>query len=104
MEGYSIWKLLVPRPCSFRNGGRSLWANLDQVSPPLSNNGLYDANRFSPGPETLDPFHLISTNPTDIVAMQKAEKNPHLVMLSDWDHLTAAEYQKVQVDSGINIL
>ncbi|KAJ5191558.1 Multicopper oxidase type 2 [Penicillium cinerascens] len=65
--------------------------------------GLYGPIWINPGPETLDPFHLISTNPTDIAAMQKAEKNPHLVMLSDWDHLTAAEYQKVQEDSGINI-
>jgi hypothetical protein len=36
--------------------------------------------------------------------MQKAEKNPHLIMLSDWDHLTAAEYQQVQEDSGLEIL
>lgn len=35
--------------------------------------------------------------------MQKAEKKPHLVMLSDWDHLTAAEYQKVQEDTRVNI-
>lgn len=35
--------------------------------------------------------------------MQKAEKKPHLVTLSDWDHLTSAEYQKVQEDTRVNI-
>ena len=58
----------------------------------------------SPGPEVQQPFHLISSDPADIAGMQKAEKNPHLVMLSDWDHLTAAQYQKVQEDSRVNIL
>lgn len=77
---------------------------MDQVSLTLLNNKLDDFDDSSPGPETLDPFHLISTNPTDIAAMKKAEKNPQLVMLSDWDHLTAAEYQKAQRDSGLNIL
>ncbi|KAJ5104648.1 conidial pigment biosynthesis oxidase Arb2/brown2 [Penicillium alfredii] len=36
--------------------------------------------------------------------MQKAEQNPQLVMLSNWDHLTSAEYQKVQEESRVNIL
>lgn len=36
--------------------------------------------------------------------MKQAEKNPQLIMLSDWDHLTATEYQKAQEDTGINIL
>lgn len=36
--------------------------------------------------------------------MQKAEKNPRLVIVSDWDHLTADEYQKAQEDSRLNIV
>jgi hypothetical protein len=62
------------------------------------------ANLYSPAPDVLDPFHLISNNHDDIQAMRKAEKDPQLVMLSDWDHLTAAEYQQVQQDTRVNIL
>lgn len=58
----------------------------------------------SPAPEIPTPFHLISDDPADIAAMKKAEKNPQLVMLSDWDHLTAQEYQRVQVESRLNVL
>ncbi|KAJ5099639.1 Multicopper oxidase type 2 [Penicillium argentinense] len=65
--------------------------------------GLYGAIWISPAPQTPDPFHFISNNPTDIAAMKKAEQDPQLIMLSDWDHLTAAEYQKVQEDTGVNI-
>lgn len=61
-------------------------------------------NSHSPAPETPTPFHFISDDPADIAAMKKAEKNPQLVMLSDWDHLTAREYQKVQEASRVNIL
>lgn len=61
-------------------------------------------DHFSPSPETPDPFHFISSNPGDINAMKSAEKNPQLVMLSDWDHLTAAEYQKVQEDTRLNFM
>lgn len=35
--------------------------------------------------------------------MQNAEKNPQLVMLSDWDHLTSNEYHKVMEDSRLGL-
>ncbi|KAJ5665238.1 Multicopper oxidase type 2, partial [Penicillium maclennaniae] len=65
--------------------------------------GLYGAIWINPAPETLDPLLQISTDPTDIATMKKAEKNLHLFILSDWDHLTAAEYQQAQRDSGLNL-
>ena len=36
--------------------------------------------------------------------MKQAEQNPQLIMLSDWDHLSAAEYQKAQEDTRLDIL
>ncbi|KAJ5573783.1 Multicopper oxidase type 2 [Penicillium hispanicum] len=66
--------------------------------------GLYGAIWINPTPETPQPFSLISDATADIEAMQKAEKNPHLVILSDWDHLTADEYQKAQEDSHLNVI
>ncbi|EPS34528.1 hypothetical protein PDE_09492 [Penicillium oxalicum 114-2] len=65
--------------------------------------GLYGPIWINPSPDTPDPFHLISDNAEDIEAMRKAEKNPHLIILSDWDKLTASEYQQAQVDSRLNI-
>ncbi|KAJ5524546.1 Multicopper oxidase type 2 [Penicillium frequentans] len=66
-------------------------------------NGLYGPISINPAPETPQPFHLISSNPADIEAMQRAEKDPQLIMLSDWDHLTFDQYQKLQVDSHMEV-
>jgi hypothetical protein len=62
-----------------------------------------NANTYSPGPDVPQPFHLISDNAQDIEAMRNAEKNPHLVILSDWDHLTSSEYQKAMEDSRLGL-
>ncbi|CAI7652147.1 unnamed protein product [Penicillium glandicola] len=65
--------------------------------------GLYGPIWINPGPDVPQPFHLISNNTQDIEAMQKAEKNPQLVILSDWDHLTSSEYQKAMEDSRLSV-
>ncbi|KAJ5759775.1 Multicopper oxidase type 2 [Penicillium odoratum] len=65
--------------------------------------GLYGPIWINPAPETPNPFHLISSDPADIEAMHRAEKNPQLIMLSDWDHLTFEQYQKVQEDSHMAV-
>ncbi|KAJ6155450.1 Multicopper oxidase type 2 [Penicillium chermesinum] len=65
--------------------------------------GLYGPIWINPAPETPLPFSLISNDAADIAAMEQAEKNPQLVMLSDWDHLTSEQYQKAQEDSRLNI-
>ncbi|KAJ5913138.1 Multicopper oxidase type 2 [Penicillium tannophilum] len=66
-------------------------------------NWTYRWKATHPAPETPQPFHLISSNPADIEAMQRAEKDPQLIMLSDWDHLTFDQYQKLQVDSHMEV-
>ncbi|KAJ5831983.1 Multicopper oxidase type 2 [Penicillium riverlandense] len=66
--------------------------------------GLYGPISIKPAPDVPQPFSLISSNPQDIQAMQRAEQNPRLVMLSDWDHLTSEQYQQVQVDSRLNVV
>ncbi|KAJ5108642.1 Multicopper oxidase type 2 [Penicillium angulare] len=65
--------------------------------------GLYGPIWIEPAPETPQPFHLISNNTADIAAMQKAELDPKLIILSDWDHLTFEEYQKIQEESGYSV-
>lgn len=58
----------------------------------------------SPAPEIPQPFHLISDDEKDIEAMQKAESDPKLVILSDWSHYTSEEYQKIMEESGVDLL
>ncbi|KAJ5575634.1 Multicopper oxidase type 2 [Penicillium sp. DV-2018c] len=65
--------------------------------------GLYGPIWINPAPEVPQPFHLISDNAQDIEAMRIAEKNPQLVILSDWDHLTSAEYQSVMEESLLGV-
>lgn len=62
------------------------------------------ANQNSPKPGSPQPFELISKNEDDLRAMRRAEANPRLVVLSDWDHLTSEEYQGLQEYSGLDIL
>ena len=59
---------------------------------------------ISPAPEVPQPFHLISDDEKDIEAMQKAEGDPKLVILSDWSHYTSEEYQTIMEESGVDLL
>ncbi|KAJ9298682.1 hypothetical protein DTO271G3_3649 [Paecilomyces variotii] len=65
--------------------------------------GLYGPIWINPKPGSPQPFGLISNNEDDIRAMRRAEANPRLVVLSDWDHLTSEEYQGLQEYSGLDI-
>lgn len=47
---------------------------------------------------------MISDDPDDIEAMEQARDNPHLVTLSDWDHLTSDAYMQAERESGYDIL
>ncbi|KAB8252282.1 conidial pigment biosynthesis oxidase Arb2/brown2 [Aspergillus flavus] len=69
----------------------------------LMADGLYGAIWINPAPEIPQPFHLISDDEKDIEAMQKAESDPKLVILSDWSHYTSEEYQKIMEESGVDL-
>ena len=47
---------------------------------------------------------MISSDPADINAMQQAEKNPALLLVSDWDHLTSWEYMDLQEKTHLSNL
>lgn len=104
MESYSVRNLLVPFSCSLPDYGWSLWSDLDQVTFYPNPTVSHKSNQHSPAPEVPQPFSLISSNLQDIQAMQRAEQNPRLVVLSDWGHLTSMQYQQVQVDSRLNVM
>ncbi|KAL2003357.1 hypothetical protein VTN02DRAFT_4177 [Thermoascus thermophilus] len=65
--------------------------------------GLYGAIWIRPKPGTPTPFGLISQDEADIKAMLRAEENPRLVMLSDWEKLTSEQYWAYQEYSGLDL-
>ncbi|KAJ5884439.1 hypothetical protein N7504_012011 [Penicillium tannophilum] len=65
--------------------------------------GLYGAIYIRPSADRDSPFSMISDDPDDIEAMEKARDNPHLVTLSDWDHLTSDAYMQAERESGYDI-
>ncbi|KAL1970786.1 hypothetical protein VTN77DRAFT_2620 [Rasamsonia byssochlamydoides] len=65
--------------------------------------GLYGPIWIRPKRHTPTPFHLISNDPEDLEAMHRTERDPRLVVLSDWEHLTSEEYFNLQKISGLDI-
>jgi hypothetical protein len=59
---------------------------------------------FRPKKGRPDPFHLISNNTDDIVAMRRAANDPNLVIMSDWNHVSSQEYLEAEEVSGLDIL
>ena len=58
----------------------------------------------SPPPGTQTPLSEIANSTKDLAAMQRADSDPTLVMLSDWDHLTSEEYQAAERASNLDLL
>ncbi|KAJ5777581.1 hypothetical protein N7520_000827 [Penicillium odoratum] len=65
--------------------------------------GLYGAIYIRPSPDRDSPFSLISNDPADIEAMERARNDPQIVTLSDWDHLTSDAYMQAERESGYDI-
>ncbi|KAJ5107486.1 hypothetical protein N7456_004161 [Penicillium angulare] len=64
--------------------------------------GLYGAIYIRPS-SADSPVSMISSDPKDIEAMENARRNPQLVVLSDWDHLTSDAYMQAEMDTGYDI-
>ena len=56
-----------------------------------------------PGPSKSSPFGLISDNSDNILAMKHAEADPRVVLISDWDKYTSAEYMDAEKESGLDM-
>lgn len=51
-----------------------------------------------------EPWDLISSDPEDIKAMHKASRDPKMIMISDWTHVTSDEYMQITKDSNVGTL
>lgn len=50
------------------------------------------------------PFTMISNSSDDLSAMERAAKNPQLLVVSDWSNFTSWEYIQGLVASELDIL
>ena len=53
--------------------------------------GLFGAIYIHPDPSIEKPFHLISSDPAELAAMELAERTSRPILLSDWRKLTSEE-------------
>ncbi|KAL7918087.1 Cupredoxin [Trichoderma austrokoningii] len=63
--------------------------------------GLYGPLIIHPSPESQKPFHLISSDPADIAAMEKAERNVKPIAIADLNHFTSEEKWNIALASGV---
>ena len=59
---------------------------------------------FSPAATREKPFHLISSDPTDVAQLAEAEQNPHTFLINDWRHYTSDELLAIWKASNIEPL
>ncbi|KAJ9272789.1 hypothetical protein DTO212C5_1050 [Paecilomyces variotii] len=65
--------------------------------------GLYGALFIRRKPGTAGPWAMISEDPEDIAAMERASNNPHIMMLSDWDYYNSTQYKEADANSRLQI-
>jgi hypothetical protein len=56
--------------------------------------------RPAPGSET--PFRLISADPAELNALERAEKNTRPIMLNSWNHQTSQERIDIAMATGLD--
>lgn len=64
--------------------------------------GLYGPIYIKPASSEGKPFHLITTNATQMRAMRIAEANTSPLMLSDWRLLTSEQIWNAEEASGVD--
>ncbi|KAB5547348.1 laccase TilA [Coniochaeta sp. 2T2.1] len=64
--------------------------------------GLFGAIYVHPRPGSDTPFPLISSDPSELAALENAERNTRPILTSTWTHLTSAERAEVARDTGLD--
>lgn len=64
--------------------------------------GLYGAIVISASDDAQRPFHLLSPNGADQIAMRLAESKLQPLMISDWSQFTFEEFDRVQRRANID--
>ncbi|KAF2671315.1 conidial pigment biosynthesis oxidase Arb2/brown2 [Microthyrium microscopicum] len=69
----------------------------------LMQDGLYGAIIIKPPPGEARPFSMISSDRKAVAAMEKAELNSHVVLVSDWTHITSEQWFAAEEASNLDI-
>ena len=64
--------------------------------------GLYGAIIINAEPEAERPFHLISDNAEDQVAMRAADESVEPLMISDWTQFTFNEFYEIEQKANLD--
>ncbi|CAJ2509011.1 Uu.00g140370.m01.CDS01 [Anthostomella pinea] len=65
--------------------------------------GLYGPIFIRRSPDQPTPWHLISDDPADISTMDKATREPSLMLISDWSRFKSWEYIEAEEKSALAI-
>ncbi|GIJ86456.1 hypothetical protein Asppvi_005345 [Aspergillus pseudoviridinutans] len=65
--------------------------------------GLYGALFIRRKPGTPGPWAMISEDPVEIQAMERAANDPRIIMLSDWDYYNSSQYKEADANSHLQI-
>ena len=58
----------------------------------------------SPSLSEPSPFGVINSSIANFAAMKRAEANPSVVLISDWDKYTSTEYTAAEQASNLDLL
>lgn len=65
--------------------------------------GLFGAIYIRPRSSQDRPFNAMTSDPSSLNALLRAEDNPHFVMLSDWQHVTSNELMDIEDQANVDI-
>ena len=95
----------VSRACEGTDSGWSLRAFAHSVCSILTKTDeLWLTRMRSPPPNAETPFSLITNNTREAKTMQRLDRDPTVILLSDWDHFTSEEYQAASRASNLDLL
>ena len=66
--------------------------------------GLYGSLFIRRKPGTEGPWPMISQDPEDIHAMEKAANDPHVMVVSDWSQFNSTQYNQIFRESHLQLL
>ncbi|KAK4507394.1 hypothetical protein PRZ48_001129 [Zasmidium cellare] len=67
------------------------------------NDGLFGPIYVKPCASQRKPFDKISSDPRVLASLARAEENPQLVTISDWSHVTSAEYLQIEAAANADV-
>ncbi|PIA88805.1 Laccase-1 [Cercospora beticola] len=68
-----------------------------------ASDGFYGPILIRPRQSEPRPFSGITNDPQELRAIQRAEDNPHFIMVADWQHVTSEELYDIENRTNIDV-